>query len=419
MNSFRSLSFKSKLQLGYYCIIIVYTIVTFILMITTGAAVWLGLVCSLVLMGVSLPFVNWMEKMLTEPVQDLSRIALNIAKGDFTQKMEVSSDDAFGELGKCFNSMIDRLKELLNETKHMSVHVSESGRDIFTKNEEINRLLLDVSSAMADLAAGAGQISDGVSRSFSTLKDIESKVSGYTSSARRMNKASQETLLLVKKGNEAVETQTEGIRHNVIATDNVSSTISELVKEAAGITKIAGTISEIANQTNLLSLNASIEAARAGEHGLGFSVVALEVRKLAEQSAKSAREVFELVRNIEQGVHQALQNIKVNESIVKRQVSAIEDTKKVFGDMVESIMFVSQQMNHFEEESEKMLDSARQMSAVMENIASITQESAAATEQVSASMAVNTGSVTEVVSLTEQMIHSVIQLHRSIQVFRL
>ncbi|RAV03505.1 methyl-accepting chemotaxis protein [Paenibacillus sp. YN15] len=419
MNSFRSLSFKSKLQLGYYCIIIVYTIVIFILMITTGAAVWLGLVCSLVLMAISLPFVNWMEKMLTEPVQELSRIALNIAKGDFTQKMEVSSDDAFGELGKCFNSMIDRLKELLNETKHMSVHVSESGRDIFAKNEEINRLLLDVSSAMADLAAGAGQISEGVSRSFSTLKDIESKVSGYTSSARRMNKASQETLLLVKKGNEAVETQTEGIRHNVIATDNVSSTISELVKEAAGITKIAGTISEIANQTNLLSLNASIEAARAGEHGLGFSVVALEVRKLAEQSAKSAREVFDLVRNIEQGVHQALQNIKVNESIVKRQVSAIEDTKKVFGDMVESIMFVSEQMNHFEEESEKMLDSARQMSAVMENIASITQESAAATEQVSASMAVNTGSVTEVVSLTEQMIHSVIQLHRSIQVFRL
>lgn len=419
MESLHSLSFRSKLWLGFYTMVIVYTVLILILVLTAGIAVWAGLACLLVLAAISIPFVNMMEKTLTEPIRDLSRIALLIAKGDFTQRLDISSDDALGELGQSFNSMIDRLKELLQETMVMSAHVSESGRDIFSRNEEINRLLGDVSAAMSDLAAGASEISGGVSSSFSTLKDIENKVSGYTSSARRINKASQETLRLVQKGNEAMETQTQGIRHNVIATDNVSSTISELVKEALGITKIAGTISEIASQTNLLSLNASIEAARAGEHGLGFSVVAQEVRTLAEESAKSAREVFVLVRNIEQGVHEALQNMKVNENIVKHQVSVIEETKKVFGDMVEGIMFVSEQMNHFEEESERMLESARQMSVVMEKIASITQESAAATEQVSASMAVNTGSVTEVVSLTEQMIHSVIRHQRNIQIFRL
>ncbi len=419
MDSFQSLSFRSKLRLGFYTMAVIYSVIIFILILTAGAALWVGLICMLVLAVICIPFVNGMEKTLTEPIRELSRIALLIAKGDFTQRLDISSNDALGELAHSFNSMIGRLKELLQETMVMSAHVSESGRDIFSRNEEINRLLGDVSAAMADLAAGAGEISGGISSSFSTLKDIENKASGYTSSAKRINKASQETLRLVKKGNEAMETQTQGIRHNVIATDNVSSTISELVKEALGITKIAGTISDIANQTNLLSLNASIEAARAGEHGLGFSVVAQEVRTLAEQSAKSAREVFVLVRNIEQGVHEALQNMKVNENIVKHQVSAIEETKKVFGDMVEGIMFVSEQMNHFEEESERMLESARQISVVMENIASITQESAAATEQVSASMAVNTDSVTEVVSLTEQMIHSVIQHQRNIQIFRL
>jgi methyl-accepting chemotaxis protein len=419
MDSFQSLSFRSKLRLGFYTMAIIYSVIIFILILTAGAAVWVGLTSMLVLAVISIPFVNGMEKALTEPIRELSRIALLIAKGDFTQRLDISSNDALGELAHSFNSMIGRLKELLQETMVMSAHVSESGRDIFSRNEEINRLVGDVSAAMADLAAGASEISGGISSSFSTLKDIENKASGYTSSAKRINKASQETLRLVKKGNEAMETQTQGIRHNVIATDNVSSTISELVKEALGITKIAGTISDIANQTNLLSLNASIEAARAGEHGLGFSVVAQEVRTLAEQSAKSAREVFVLVRNIEQGVHEALQNMKVNENIVKHQVSVIEETKKVFGDMVEGIMFVSEQMNHFEEESERMLESARQISVVMENIASITQESAAATEQVSASMAVNTGSVTEVVSLTEQMIHSVIQHQRNIQIFRL
>ncbi len=419
MDRFHSLSFRSKLRLGFYSMAVIYSVIIFILILTAGAAVWVGLTCMLVLAAVCVPFVNGMEKALTEPIRELSRIALLIAKGDFTQSLDISSNDALGDLAHSFNSMIGRLKELLQETMVMSAHVSESGRDIFSRNEEINRLLGDVSAAMTDLAAGASEISGGISSSFSTLKDIENKASGYTNSARRINKASQETLRLVKKGNEAMETQTQGIRHNVIATDNVSSTISELVKEALGITKIAGTISDIANQTNLLSLNASIEAARAGEHGLGFSVVAQEVRTLAEQSAKSAREVFVLVRNIEQGVHEALQNMKVNENIVKHQASAIEETKKVFSDMVEGILFVSEQMNHFEAESERMLESTRQMSVVMENIASITRESAAATEQVSATMAVNTGSVTEVVNLTEQMVHSVIQHQRNIQIFRL
>lgn len=419
MNGFRSLSFKSKLQLGYYFIVLLYTIVIFAIMLTTGTAVWIGLICSLVLMAISVSFINWMEKVLTEPVQDLSRIAMNIAKGDFTQKVAVTSEDAFGELGQSFNGMIDRLKELLNETTRMTSHVSESGRDIFTRNEGINRLLGEVSGSMSELADGAGKISEGVNHSFSNVKDIESKVSGYAKSAKDMNRASQQTLHLVKKGKDAVATQTEGIRHNVISTGNVSSAISELAKEAAGISKIAGTISEIAEQTNLLSLNASIEAARAGEHGRGFSIVAMEVRKLAEQSAKSAKEVFYLVRNIEQGVQEALQNIKVNENIVKHQVTAIEETEKVFGEMVEGILFVTDQMSDFEKESERMLASARQISSVMENIAAITQESAAGTEQVSASMAEQTGSVKEVVNLTEQMIHRVTQLQRTIQVFRL
>lgn len=419
MEWFRSQSFRAKLQLGYYGIVGFYTIIILILMLTANVSVLLGLASSLILMMVSFPYVGWLEKALTEPIDNVSRVAMNIAKGDFTQTVEANSKDALGEMGRSFNAMIVKLKELLNETTSISKHVADSSRDIYFKNEGINSMLIEATSSVTTLAAGANEISVGVFKGFSVVKDIETKVTDYVGSTKEMNRRCGQTLEMVQRGMKAVESQAESVKHNVIATSNVSGTIDELVKEAAGISQITRTISEIAEQTNLLSLNASIEAARAGEHGRGFSIVALEVRKLAEQSSRSAKEVFHLVRNIEHSIRQALQNIQINEDIAKRQSQSIEETEKVFGQMVESIQFITERMNEFTGESQKMLNAAQVITGTMENISAITQQSAAGTEQVSASMVEQTRSVKAVVTQSEQMLRMVTQLQRTIQIFKL
>ncbi len=419
MEWFRSQSFRAKLQLGYYAIVVFYTLIILILMLSANVSVLFGLVSSLVLMLISFPYLGWLEKMLTEPIEDVSRIAMNIAKGDFTQTVDARSKDALGEMGRSFNGMIVKLRELLNETTAISKHVADSSRDIYFKNEGINMMLIEATSSVTNLASGANEISDGVFRSFSVVKDIETKVADYVESTQEMNNRCGQTLELVKKGLKAVESQAESVKHNVIATSNVAGTIDELVKEAAGISKITRTISEIAEQTNLLSLNASIEAARAGDHGKGFSIVAQEVRKLAEESQRSAKEVFHMVRNIEHSIRQALQNIQINEDIARRQSQSIEETEKVFGEMVSSIQFITNRMNEFTGESVKMMESAQVITGTMENISAITQQSAAGTEQVSASMVEQTNSVKAVVSQSEQMLRMVTQLQRTIQIFKL
>ncbi|TVY10421.1 methyl-accepting chemotaxis protein [Paenibacillus cremeus] len=419
MDWFRSQSFRAKLQLGYYTIVVFYTLVILFLMLIANISVVIGLVSSLVLMLISFPFINFMEKALTEPIEDVSRIAMNIAKGDFTQTVDATSNDALGEMGRSFNGMIVKLKELLNETTAISKHVADSSRDIYSKNEGINSMLVEATSSVTNLASGANEISGAVFTSFSVVKDIESKVSDYAESTKEMNRRCEQTLELVQRGMRAVESQAESVKHNVIATTNVAGTIDELVKEAMGISKITRTISEIAEQTNLLSLNASIEAARAGEHGKGFSVVAHEVRKLAEESSRSAKEVFHLVRNIEHSIRQARQNIQINEDIANRQSLSIDETEKVFGQMVESVEFITNRMNVFTGESQKMQEAAKVIAGTMENISAITQESAAATEQVSSSMIEQTSSVRAVVSQSEQMLRMVTQLQRTIQIFKL
>ncbi|WP_248928092.1 methyl-accepting chemotaxis protein [Paenibacillus hamazuiensis] len=414
-----SLSFKRKLQLGCYILVAVYSAALLFWIISSGSNVTIGIILVAALLALSYPFVNWLEKTLTEPVADLTRAALSISKGDFSQKILITSDDSLGELGNAFNKMIDKLREILSNTGNMTKHVSDSSRDIYSKNEGLQNVLEQVNVSAGELAAGANQISEEISNISAATKEIENKVTSYTHSTKEMNSKSEQMISLVEKGMKAVEIQSEGTRRNVEATANVSKTIDLLAQQADGISKITRSISDIAEQTNLLSLNASIEAARAGEHGKGFAVVAQQVRKLAEESTVSTKEVFNLVRTIEEGIRQALTHIAENEEVVRSQAQLIEETEKVFADIVNSVKFISEQIAAFASESDQMLASAQQISQTMENISAITEQSAAGTEEVSASMNEQISAVKAIVAQSEEMMKRVSELQQSIAIFKI
>ncbi|NEW08424.1 methyl-accepting chemotaxis protein [Paenibacillus sp. SYP-B3998] len=374
---------------------------------------------SIVILGSSYPFIKWFEGQLTEPVTELSRIALNISKGDFSQKVAVTSDDTLGQLGQSFNKMIDKLRDILRDTGSISKQVFQTSRDIYTKNESFRTVLEQVSISAHELASGAGQISEEVSGVSITTKNIESKVVTYSGSAKEMKTRSDQMMALVEKGRTSVESQGAGMKRNVEVTQQVSETINLLAQQAAGISSVTRSISEIAEQTNLLSLNASIEAARAGEHGRGFAVVAQEVRKLAEESTSLTREVFGFVKSIEQGIRDAIHSIQVNEDVVKKQTLLIDQTEIVFAEIVGSVGFISEEITRFAEESEQMLTSSEQIASAMENISAITEQSAAGTQEVSASMNEQIATVKGIVIQAEEMTRVVTQLQQTIQIFKL
>jgi methyl-accepting chemotaxis protein len=414
-----TLSFKKKLQLGCFGIIGLSAVMILILLIAPQWNPFLGIVFLILLIAGSIPFVSWFERSLTEPVADLSRVALNISKGDFTQKVIVTSDDTLGQLGQSFNKMIDKLREILQDTGSISKQVFNSSRDIYFKNENFRGVLEQVSVSAHELATGAGQISEEVSRASATSNDIQTNIASYADSAKEMKARSDQMLKLVEKGMTTVESQGTGMKRNVEVTAKVSETIDSLAKQAAGITNVTKSISEIAEQTNLLSLNASIEAARAGEHGRGFAVVAQQVRKLAEESTALTREVFGFVKSIEQGIGQAISSIEINEDVVNKQTVLIDQTEKVFSEIVDSVRFISVEISGFAEQSSNMLSSSQQIAAAMESISAITEQSAAGTEEVSASMSEQIATVQAIVNQAEEMTRVVTQLQTAIQVFKL
>ncbi|KRF09686.1 chemotaxis protein [Paenibacillus sp. Soil766] len=419
MEQISSLSFRKKLQLGCFALIGLNSL---FMLIVTFASDWnrlLGIIFLVIILAGSFPFIRWFEGQLTEPIDGISRIALNISKGDFSQKVEITSDDSLGQLGQSFNKMIDKLRDILRDTGSISKQVFQTSRDIYVKNESFRNVLEQVSISAHELAAGAGQISEEISGVSITSKDIEVKIVNYAGSAKEMKNRSDLMMTLVEKGRTSVESQGVGMKRNVEVTRQVSDTIDMLARQAAGINSVTRSISEIAEQTNLLSLNASIEAARAGEHGRGFAVVAQEVRKLAEESTSLTREVFGFVKSIEQGIQDAIRSIQVNEDVVKKQTVLIDQTEIVFAEIVGSVGFISEEITRFAEESESMLQSSGQIAAAMENISAITEESAAGTQEVSASMNEQISTVQGIVTQAEEMTRVVTQLQQTIQIFKL
>ncbi|BFH63492.1 MULTISPECIES: methyl-accepting chemotaxis protein [Paenibacillus] len=415
MSWLKNLPLSQRIIAGCYLVAALFALPALVIFILIGKII-IGICFVVVLASLTYPLARYVERTLTSSFDSIANVTAGIAKGDFTNRVDESG--SMGDVSRSFNSMIDKLKKILNDVSSITRKVIESSRGIADKNSELKMVMTSVAAASNELAIGAGEISADVAGMTESIQDIELKVGNYAHSTKEMKKQSDLTLSFVEKGRQSVEKQADGMRKNVEATENVARTIDALSKNAYGINKITKTISELAEQTNLLSLNASIEAARAGEHGLGFAVVAQEVRKLAEESTASTKEVFGLVKSIEQGINQAIENIQVNEEVVRLQNEMIREAEQIFTNIVESVQYIDEQINAFSRESDVMLESAQKISGAIQNISAITEQSSAGTEQMSASMNEQMKSIEAVVEETEAMRQAVFQLQKTIQIFK-
>ncbi|MDF2535260.1 MAG: hypothetical protein K0R18_1419 [Bacillales bacterium] len=308
----------------------------------------------------------------------------NASKGDFTTRVSVKTNDEFKELEQSFNGMMEQLSDALYKVDQTSKAVRETSSNLDSMTQEANTSLNEVALSISEISTGANSQASNVLTSAGHMKALSDQLDGISTVTEEMNTVSQHSLKLSKNGLKTVHLLTEKAAETKSSTSEVSVIVKNVAERMEEINAIVQVMTQITEQTNLLSLNASIESARAGEHGRGFAVVANEVRSLAEQSKASAEEIKRIINSIKAVVNTAVEAMDKTSVAVQQQDEAVKVTEAIFNDILSTINELAKEVKNVEDTVKDSQSNKNKVSEEMDNITAVSQQTAAATEEVSA-----------------------------------
>lgn len=255
----------------------------------------------------------WISRQLSIPIRRIARVAEQVAAGDLrVEPLAFSRKDELGELGGSVDRMLESLKNLIHRLAASSTVVEQSSRVLLDQAVRTESAGVAISQAVHETDEGARTQSIQVGQMTGILQEMAAAIRMTAASGESAASASSRSAEQAGLGLQVIEramTEMETVCRDV---QEAAEQMTQLDKEAARISEIAGLIKEISSQTNLLALNASIEAARAGEHGRGFAVVAEEVRKLAEEAKESSERAADAVKLLRRGTQQTAEQMRRN-----------------------------------------------------------------------------------------------------------
>ena len=299
-------------------------------------------------------------------VRQIVSVTEKAATGDLSHDIKTDAEDEFGTIAAQFNAVIQHMRKALGKVQEAAHQVADSAENmkgsVNHSGELIQEIALSVTSATDNAAAQRESLSDTDSR----VKLIEQSVAKSVTAMRIGLDSVQHTAEQASRGNELAAATVQQMQEIAAAVDESARIVQELGEKSKEIGSIVEVISGIAAQTNLLALNAAIEAARAGEHGRGFSVVAEEVRKLAENSQQSVQQIGDIIGTIQQTTEQAVETMQTGYRRVHEGRANVEATGSSFSEIVRMIRTA-------EENSQQVMDAISHLSEPIADIVSRTE----------------------------------------------
>lgn len=330
--------------------------------LNSSASRWM-IIISVLGVGLAVFLGFTISKAITGPVVALAAAAEAIAQGDLTiDDIKVDSKDEIGDLANSVNVMKANLGDLIKKVRDMAEHLA---------------------SAMTELAASANQMATGSEEQSNQTAQVATSVEQMSATIIEVAKNSQNASGLAEKtkatadeGGNVVSDAIEGMKRVAETVKESAATVESLGKSSDKIGEIVSVINDIADQTNLLALNAAIEAARAGEQGRGFAVVADEVRKLAEKTSSATKEIAEMISNIQTETGGAMASMHTGTKQVEEGVELANKAGDSLGEIVASVEGVSELIQQIATASEEQSSAAEEISANVTAIASVSEQTA-------------------------------------------
>jgi methyl-accepting chemotaxis protein len=312
---------------------------------------------------------NKLRESTLMPINEARMVLGLMASGDFTKKMTGNYAGDYENIKNDVNKVAVSLGEIIGEVKLSADELASSSAQI--------------SSSTVEMAAGASEQSAQTYEVVSSIEEMTSTITDSTKNATIAASKAQKAGDTARNGGNVVEQTIEGINRIAEVVISSAQTIEELGKSSDQIGAIIQVINEIADQTNLLALNAAIEAARAGEHGRGFAVVADEVRKLAERTTSATNEITNMIQRIQEDTSGAVIAIEKGKSEVEKGKSLAGDARIALNEIIANTDEVASLINHLAAASEEQNATSQQISSNIELINNVTQQATESTEQIS------------------------------------
>jgi methyl-accepting chemotaxis protein len=355
------------------------TLITVMISLVLGAVVTILIIRSIVI-----------------PLRRLVGSTLAISEGDLTHEIEVKGKDEIAELAHSFKNMTDNLKQIITQVDMNTEQVAAAAEELTASADETTIATKQVASSIQEVASGAESQTVGIEKTVSTMKEITHGMDTMTTNFIQVNTLTQQAVRHAEEGGESVQhtvAQMNEIHRQVESSDVI---IKSLYDRSKQVNEIIGVISDIANQTNLLALNAAIEAARAGEQGKGFAVVADEVRKLADQSQSSASQIAELIRAIQEDTEKSVETMQLATKSVQDGILVSNKTIEKFDEILNGVRVMAPQIEEVSQIAEQITAEIKNVTDTSYELSEIAKENSSSSENVAASTEEQLASLEEV-----------------------
>lgn len=356
---------------------------------------------------------------LTQSIRSLQLIVEQVEHGDLGVQMNIKGKDEVARLGRSFNRMIEQLYSVVSNVKAVTTTARTTNEQMLDHSKYVQQAAVEISRAIEEVAKGSSFQAHDTMEGVEISAALSNEIVNMLSEINQVKAAAEQAGTNGTTGQSTMLDLTEKSKQSTESLHKVILDIHELGEQSEQVVQIVEVITEISKHTNLLALNASIEAARAGEAGRGFAVVADEIRRLAEQVRGASIQVADIITQTRERMNIVAAQTDLVNALNEEQESLINGTKEAFTQIIEGIRDVCEQMDTLNEHALGMDGQRKDILLKMQNISSVSQQSAASCEEVASSMATQEDSVNELAASIKQSNAQLEELREQVEIFKL
>ena len=355
---------------------------------------------------------------IADSINQINVVMKQTAEGDLTGEVVTNRNDEFKLLSGNFGSMLGSMKSLIVKMTGVSEQVNDSAEKVNDNSEVLYEATKNITQSIGDIEMGLVQQSEDTEACLRQMSDLADRISVVYDNANEIEMIANQTQNTVDNGMVIVTKLEDRVKATTKITKEIVKDISDLEKETRAINTIIATINEIAEETNLLSLNASIEAARAGEAGRGFAVVSDEIRKLAEQSSEAGTKINDIIIGIRARMGETIETAEKADSIITSQIDALGTTVTLFEDIKNQVTSLSNDIDVISVNIKGIENAKNDTMEAIASISATSNETEAASTELTRSAESQRQAVEMLYNEVKQLQQNSNELEQSVSIFK-